>query len=392
MKIIKRLAALLLAGGMMLSAACAESSPFTAEMVERSLVSVGNTQRLHAAIDKAQKGESVTLVYLGGSITEGAQAQPQKTNCYAALSAKMFGEKFARDPAQINYVNAGISGTPSLLGITRVEQDVLDKKPDVVFVEFAVNDSSDEHSRIVYESLVRRILNSETKPAVVLIFTVLSGGYTAQPHMQAVGTHYDLGMISVKNAIFPEINAGSMTFEDYSGDKVHPNTAGHQLIADMVGYYFDQAAAQTSAAYEMPAQPKYGADYEQLINVRRESDKIISEGSFKLGVNPCYSYIYGWKNTSLTALKGMQPMVLELTCSRLLIAYKQETDTKCGKAEIVVDGKVVGTLNGYDEAAWGNIITVDYHLGEAASHTVEIRMAAEDEKKTFTVLDIAYVE
>ena len=394
MNIWKRIVSLLAAGSMLLGMNCAaaEESVFTAAMVERGLVSVGNTERIHRAMDKAKKGEDVTLVYLGGSITEGAQAQPQKTACYAALSAGLFSEKFAADPEKIHYVNAGISGTPSLLGITRVEQDVLSQKPDVVFVEFAVNDGSDEQSRIVYESLVRRLLGSETQPAVVLIFTVLAGGYTAQPHMQAVGTHYDLGMISVKNAMFPEITAGNMTYEDYSGDKVHPNTAGHAFIADMLGYYFDQAAAAEATPYAMPEGVKYGAKFENLKNIRRDSANILSVGSFKQGVYPCYTYLHGWQNSSLTAIRGMKPFALVLTCSRLTIAWKQENNTKCGTAEVVVDGKVMQTLNGHDEAAWGNVATVAIELGESAAHTVEIRMAEGDEKKTFTLLDIGYVE
>ena len=103
--------------GIALPGAAAEDSLFTEEMVQRSLLSIGNTARIHAAMEKARQGQDVTLVYLGGSITEGASASPQKTHCYAALSAKAFAEKFAADPEKVHYVNAGISGTPSRLGI-----------------------------------------------------------------------------------------------------------------------------------------------------------------------------------------------------------------------------------------------------------------------------------
>ena len=57
-----------------------------------------------------------------------------------------------------------------------------------------------------------------------------------------------------------------------------------------------------------------------------------------------------------------------------------------------MDGQVKATLNGYDEAAWGNVVTVAIELGESAAHTVEIRMVEGDEKKSFTLLDIGYVE
>ena len=46
------------------------------------------------AIEKAENGEDVTIVYLGGSITQGDGAS-NSDNCYANLSFNMFTEKFA---------------------------------------------------------------------------------------------------------------------------------------------------------------------------------------------------------------------------------------------------------------------------------------------------------
>ncbi len=67
------------------------------KMIERSLISTGNTERIQKAITKAKNGEEVTLAYLGGSITQGVGATPDNKTCYAALSAKLFAEKFAED-------------------------------------------------------------------------------------------------------------------------------------------------------------------------------------------------------------------------------------------------------------------------------------------------------
>ena len=127
---------LMLISALFLSAlpAYAENSVFTQEMIERSYLAAGNTERLQRAIDKARNGEDVSIVYLGGSITEGSAASPQKTKCYAYLSAQIFAEKFMADKSHLKYHNAGISGTPSLLGVTRCEKDVLAYNPDIVFV------------------------------------------------------------------------------------------------------------------------------------------------------------------------------------------------------------------------------------------------------------------
>lgn len=381
----------LLPVGAVLAEAKEENSVFTQTMIERSLLSVGNTERIQAAIARAQRGEAITIAYLGGSITEGASAKPQATKCYAYLSAQLFAEKFMPDASKLMYVNAGISGTPSLLGITRVEQDVLSKKPDIVFVEFAVNDSGDAVSRDVYESLVRKLLNSETKPAVILLFTVLNSGNTSQGHMQQIGQQYDLGMISVKDAIWPEITLGNMKWSDYSADYAHPTTEGHAFVADLIGNYFDHAAATPAQPWTMPDETRYGKSFEALQNIRKDDPAIVSCGGFIWGPDRCYSYAMGWRH--LAALQSREPFILELECQRLTIAFKQEKAGNRGKCEVWVDGRLMKTLPGQADNAWGNIVTEAIEIGsETALHRIELRMAEGDEDKTFTILDIGYVE
>ena len=364
---------------------------FTPAMLENSLLSVGNTERVQAAIAKARAGEPVTIVYLGGSITEGATAQPQATRCYAYLSAHAFAEAYMPDPKQLHYVNAGISGTPSVLGITRLQQDVLRHEPDIVFVEFAVNDSNQTPYRIVYESMVRKLLASESQPAVILIFTFLENGYSCQPHMQQVGKHYDLGMISVKDAIQPQINLGNITWRDYSSDSSHPNTAAHAFIAEMISHYFATAEATPATPWTMPEDAKYGKAWENLVNIGNGDACIASMGSFVWGPDRCYSYKMGFKH--LAALGGSDPMVIEATCSRLTIAFKQERDGNRGTLEVWVNGRMIKALPGRADNAWGNIVTEIIELGVIAKpRTIELRMAEGDEGKNFTILDIGIVE
>lgn len=361
---------------------------YTQDMVERSLTAVGNTERFHRAIDKARSGEDVSIVYLGGSITEGASAQPQATKCYAYLSAQLFAEKFMVSKSQLKYRNAGISGTPSLLGVTRCKQDVLAYKPDIVFVEFAVNDGSDAQSRLFYESLVRKLVESETQPAVILIFTLTNEGYSAQTHMQQIGQHFDLGMISVRDAIQPQIDLGKMKWSDYSADFAHPSTRGHAFIAELIGHYFDVAAQTPAEPYIIPEGKKYGAPLANLVNVKPGDAAILSVGAFPHGAVSCYSYRSGWRH--LASEGGADPMVLELTSSHMTIAYKQEPNARMGRIEVRVDGKLRTVLNGYSPSAWGNIQTEMIFLGAKKAHTVELTIYEEDQGKNFYILDIGY--
>jgi hypothetical protein len=82
---------------------------------------------------KAQTiGAELKIGYLGGSIT----AQ----NGWRVQTLAHF--KKANPHAAFTEINAAIGGTGSDLGVFRVQQDVLSKGPDLLFVEFAVNDWS----------------------------------------------------------------------------------------------------------------------------------------------------------------------------------------------------------------------------------------------------------
>ena len=146
------------------------------DMISRALVRTGNTNRIKKVIERARNGEKLKFGYIGGSITEGSSAGSQK--CYATLSSAGFGEKFG---CEVECINAGISGTPSILGNVRVQRDILDHKPDVIFLEFAVNDSSNEAdmlSRGSYESLLRTCLEVENEPAVIILISCQENGYS----------------------------------------------------------------------------------------------------------------------------------------------------------------------------------------------------------------------
>jgi acyl-CoA thioesterase I len=363
------------------------------ELMEKSLVSVGNNYRFMKAVRKAGNGEQVTIAYLGGSITEGALAQPQAENCYAYLSYRYFAENYAKDKTKIQYINAGISGTPSMLGIERCNNDILSANPDIVFVEFAVNDDariSDLHD--TYESLVRKLLNSPSRPAVILVFTLghTGGFWSAQDIQEQIGKQYDLGMISVRDAIQEKITTGKMRNEDYfSGDGIHPDNDGHKLIASFIENYFKAATAKIpDTSFAVPDTVVFSKAYENIQNAEINKAVIRSTGSFLPAEKPVWTYKNNWTHST----SGNEPFVLELTCSRIIIAFQQKKETTYGNANVFVDGAKVSTIEGYSPTAWDNCAAmIAWKSDTAAPHKVEIKMAAGDEKKELTILGIGYM-
>ena len=130
------------------------------------LVNSGDHARLKRAMSGALRGEKLCVAFIGGSITEG-YSSTSHDKCYAKRIHDWWVRTFP--DSGISYLNAGIGGTGSDYGCARVERDVLSHKPDVVFVDFTVNDPADDHYIETYEGLIRHLLLSPSQPAVVLL-------------------------------------------------------------------------------------------------------------------------------------------------------------------------------------------------------------------------------
>lgn len=99
-----------------------------------------NLSRLKNCMLRAEKGEELTIGFLGGSITQGSLSTKPE-NCYAHRVFSWWKKEFRG--AQFHYVNGGIGGTSSHFGVSRAVTDLLMYQPDVVVVDFSVNDKAD---------------------------------------------------------------------------------------------------------------------------------------------------------------------------------------------------------------------------------------------------------
>ena len=126
----------------------------TEDMIRRAVINEGNTARLADAMKRAKAGEQITIGTIGGSITQGTAASTTDER-YANRALEWWTKAFPQ--AQLDFVNAGIGATDSYIGVHRVDADLLSKKPDVVIVEFSVNDTDAALNLQTYDSLVRLV-------------------------------------------------------------------------------------------------------------------------------------------------------------------------------------------------------------------------------------------
>ncbi len=113
---------------------------------------------------KLNQGKEVKIVYFGGSITE--------QNGWRVQSAAELQKQFPK--AKISSVNAAIGGTGSNLGAFRLQQDALSKRPDLLFVEFAVNDdgAKPESIRKSMEGIVRQTWRKLPDCDICFVYTI----------------------------------------------------------------------------------------------------------------------------------------------------------------------------------------------------------------------------
>lgn len=399
------------------------------KMLDASVVQVGDLRRLQKAIMKAKSGEDVTVAYIGGSITQGAGAIPINTECYAYKSfagiCKMAG---VGTDENVHYIKAGVGGTPSELGMLRYERDVCREgavKPDVVIVEFAVNDGGDETGGECYESLVRKILAADNEPAVLLIFAVFADDFNLQDRLAPVGEVYNVPMVSVKDCVVPQFynkNDRVITKNQYFYDCYHPTNLGHTVMADCILRVVKEAvkeaqeglkkadnnaAAAIAALGDMSVNlaeitPKYGKEFEAVRLVDRthtEGVTIVSEGDFAgkdtllqgvemdMDLTQTPEFPNNWMHVD-----GSNPFVMEAECSALVMINKDSASPNAGIAEVFADGEKVLSVNPRLNG-WTHCNPLICFRGREKKRVrVEVRMQPGDENKEFTILGFGVVD
>lgn len=212
---------------------------------DTSRVGDGNLYRLQNVLGKARQGQPITLGFLGGSITAGEKATlPDRS--FARLVGRWWNRNFSASGPTI--INAGVPGTGSAMGVLRLQRDLLGAHPDLVVVEFGVNDRDDRVHAETYEGIIRQLLESPHPPAIVLLFMMHHDGTNAQDFQSRLGEHYQLPMISFRDAVWPAIAAGRVQVSDVLADTVHPNDRGHAEVARELCALFSDCSKNSESA------------------------------------------------------------------------------------------------------------------------------------------------
>ena len=342
--------------------------------MEKAVVQPGNWSRLRAVMDRAARGEKLCVGFLGGSITQGSLASKPKL-CYASLVADWWRKSFPT--AHIRAVNAGIGGTTSQFGVARAQDDLLRYAPDVVTIEFSVNDENTAHFRETYEGLVRRVY--KTGAAVILLHNVrYDNGVSAEDVHRQVGAHYDLPSVSLRSTLWPQVRDGHIPARDVTPDDLHPNDLGHALVASAVTVLLDRVKAASDMEPQEATLPEpltenayEGSTRWQNHNASPVLSGFVPDETPQEHITQMFRHGYTAGRTG-DAIR----FTVEGTC--LAVQYRKSVHKPAPIARAVVDGDEANavTLDANFDEDWGDCLYLQDLLihGADGPHTVDITL------------------
>jgi lysophospholipase L1-like esterase len=301
--------------------------------------------------------KKLTVAFLGGSITKAHdQYRQQLMNYIQALNPK----------AEMLGVNAGVSGTGSDLGVCRLQDQVLKYKPDLIFVEFAVNGGPVAAT----EGLVRQAKRMAPAADICFIYTIsgeqykqyVDGGMPSNiAALEKIADHYQIP--SVHMGLRPsqllredkliwkskEPVAGKIVF---SNDAVHPTKEGGDLYASAVARGLQKILNYLSKPSVVIPAALYGNEWEKATMLDPLEFSTVSGNWKKLDIRT---------DKDLNAFSPWFPYVLYSATANSSICFSFKGTgfgffdiggPEAGQVDITVDGHPALLIKPKNDRSW----------------------------------------
>ena len=192
---------------------------------------------------------TVNIVCHGHSVPAGYFRTPVVDSLHAYPHLLFVGLKERFPVAVINVIVTAIGGETSSAGAARFEKDVLACKPDVVTIDYGLNDRGLglERTRI---NLVSMIMKSQKQNVAVILLTPTAdtGATLDNPSdplnqqaelIRSLAKEYRVALVDSLAAFQAAIKNGAK-LDDLMSQGNHPNRKGHDLVAERLLEWFPQ--------------------------------------------------------------------------------------------------------------------------------------------------------
>jgi len=149
----------------------------------------------------------------------------------------------------VNVITTSIGGEQSEQGAKRFKKDVLCHRPDVLFIDYALNDRGIglERAREAWEDMIESALQEKIK---VILFTptpdltenILDENTPLAQHARQIrelAEKYYVGLIDSYEA-FRQLALQGKNLKEYMSQSNHPNEKGHRVVAELIAPWFEK--------------------------------------------------------------------------------------------------------------------------------------------------------
>lgn len=341
---------------------------------------------------KLEAGGEVRVAYLGGSITAAGG--------WRVKSLAWLQKEFPK--AKVSEINAAIGGTGSDLGVYRLEHDVLRHRPDLMFVEFSVNDGGAAPENIwrAMEGTVRQTWAANPETDICFVYTFRSGYEVdlqqglcprAAGADEMLAEHYGIPSLNFALKIAelhqqqklviqaPDQNSVPAGVTLFSTDGVHPLDAGHELYQQVLADAFRSLRQQqTRPRHGEKLASSFIADHWQAARMVPLDRALVSEGWKQYGPQEGPFKHFGNRMDSLW--EATQPGAqLRFRFRGTAVKLYDLLGPDGGQVQITVDGKSRGPVPRFDSyCSYHRLATLwiadDLPAGE---HTVTVTVLPE---------------
>lgn len=197
---------------------------------------------------KWPENRTINIVCHGHSVPAGYFATPfvDTLHAYPHLLLRLIKERFPF--ACVNVIVTAIGGEDSVSGEKRFEKEVLSHDPDIITIDYALNDRRPglEKAKKAWESMIEMALQRKKK--VILLTPTWDNSYYEQNEswellkahanqVRMLSEKYKVGLADSFAAWEKRIEEPS-DLSQYLSHVNHPTKKGHEIVANEIGRYF----------------------------------------------------------------------------------------------------------------------------------------------------------
>lgn len=194
------------------------------------------------------ENRTINLVFHGHSVPAGYwhNHEVHILESYPYILLKKLKEQYPY--AVINVIATAIGGETSWQGQKRFKKDVLTHNPDILLIDYALNDRSIglEKAKQSWEKMIKKALQRDIKiilltPSPDQRVDILAPENQLELHAKQIrqlALKYHIGLADPFTK-FQKISMAGGHIENYMSHVNHPNEKGHEIIATELMRWFD---------------------------------------------------------------------------------------------------------------------------------------------------------